>query len=471
MNQPPNQSGSNVPPGYGAPQQPAGYGPPPSNPGYPPQYPQGPGPVPHSGSYAPPPQGHPQQAYAPPQSYPQQQHGFRGMTRQMFNPATYRQQGSGSWAAASLILSLVSAFLCLGFISPLPMLLGLIGMIGNKRAKGMAFAGFLISAVQVVGWVAIFGLGLHVQFQGEKLATEAGAPVVAAIEEFKNDNKRVPHSLDELVDMGYLPETWTAGTEDLSSFVKEDVQDKKWTDFLRYKAGGDAQWDGKTGFVEAARSDNAEDLLDAFGIPSNAEAKAYQSYGLAFVGIDGSWNTSDDSPVKQDGEKYDLAKLWGGNDATREAMKTKRELRTMMNQLEVKIKGIDKSIDTYKASIAKNGAKLDEIVKRKKLSKANIRKDSEASQYLQLIGETNKLVLLSEEKRGRLQSTYTSLEVQMERLANQVEWAKSSENRDELAKLEQLLKDSRKTAETDGYFSDISDTDAADKWLDDYYEE
>src|SRR5690606_41692178 len=114
MNQPPN-SGMNVPPGYG--QTPPGYGPPP---GAPQSYPQS-GPVPASGSYMPPPQGR------------------TGFTRQIFNPAMYRQPGSGSWAAASLILSLVSMIFCLGLIAPLPLLIGLVGLVGNKRAKGLAF--------------------------------------------------------------------------------------------------------------------------------------------------------------------------------------------------------------------------------------------------------------------------------------------------------------------------------------------
>jgi len=469
MNQPPN-----IPPGYGAPQQPAGYGPPPGNPGYPPQYPHQ-GPVPNSGSYSPPPQGHPQQAYAPPQSYPQQgyqqPHGIRGMTRQMFNPASYRQQGSGSYAAASFILALVGWFLCLGPLTwPISVLLGLIGLIGTKRAKGLSFAGVLISGTGIAMVAGFFALGMHVQFQQEELATEAGSPVVAAIEEFKSDNKRVPYSLEELVDMGYLPETWNMGTDDLSSYVKEDVANKKWTDFLRYKPGGDANWDGKTGFVEAARSDDPADWFDAMNLPVNAQAKDAQTYGLAFVGIDGIWNTNDDNAVKQDGEKYDLSKLWGGDDTTRDAMKKKRELRTMMNQVQTKITAAEAAIKQAQESLDKHALKLKDIIKKKGLRKEQVAKDTDAAAWLKLIGETNKRLLLTEQKRDKLSSTFNQLEVQMERLANQVELAKLADNKEELAKLQVLLDESKKAVENDGYFSnDLTDTDAGNQWLDDYY--
>jgi len=463
MNQPPNPSGSNIPPGYGQPQSPPGYGAPQGAPGYPPQYGQQ-GPVPNSGSYQPPPQ--PQ--YAPPQSYPQQQ-GFRGMTRQIFNPASYRQQGSGSWAAASLIISLVSFFLCLGLIAPLSMIFGLVGMIGAKRAKGMAFAGFLISLLQVVGWGLVFGLGIHQQFQGTKLANEAGAPVVAAIEEFKSDNKRVPHNLEELVANGYLPETWDKGTDDLSSYVKETVAGKKWSDFLRYKAGESQTWKGG-GFIETIRSDDPDDWAEMFNVPTDRAAKEHQTYGLAFIGIDKQWSSGDDEAVKQDGDKFETAKLWGGDSTTRDAMKKKRELRTMMNQVQSKIKAATVAMEKAKADLEKHGAKVNEVIKRKGLKRDQVKKDPDASEWLTLIGETNKRLLLTQEKVNKLTSTYNKLEVQMERLAGQVELAKLADSPDELAKLTQLIEESKKTVESESPFSDMSDTEAANKWLDDYYD-
>ncbi|MHC4840252.1 MAG: DUF4190 domain-containing protein, partial [Planctomycetota bacterium] len=166
MNQPPN-----TPPGYGQP--------------YPPQQPQQQqSAVPHSASY------------------PAQQ-GFRGATRQIFNPASYKQPGSGSWAASSLIISLVSMFICLGLLSPISLILGFIGLFGNKRGKGLAFAGFMLSLVQVTLWTAVFVFGGMAVIQSESNANYAGAPVVAAIEQFKEDNDCVPNSLQELVDGGY----------------------------------------------------------------------------------------------------------------------------------------------------------------------------------------------------------------------------------------------------------------------------
>ncbi|MBK9973956.1 MAG: hypothetical protein IPP14_04195 [Planctomycetes bacterium] len=464
MNQPPNPSGSNIPPGYGQPQSPPGYGAPQGAPGYPPQYGQQ-GPVPNSGSYQPPP---PQQ-YAPPQSYPQQQ-GFRGMTRQMFNPASYRQQGSGSYAAASFILALVGWFLCLGPLTwPISVLLGLVGLIGTKRAKGLSFAGVLISGAGIAMVAGFFALGMHVQFQKAKLATEAGAPVVAAIEEFKSDNKRVPHNLEELVANGYLPETWDKGTDDLSSYVKETVAGKKWSDFLRYKAGESQTWNGG-GFIETIRSDDPDDWAEMFNVPTDRAAKEHQTYGLAFIGIDKQWSSSDDEAVKQDGDKFETAKLWGGDSTTRDAMKKKRELRTMMNQVQSKIKAATVAMEKAKADLEKHGAKVNEVIKRKGLKRDQVKKDPDAGEWLTLIGETNKRLLLTQEKVNKLTSTYNKLEVQMERLAGQVELAKLADSPDELAKLTQLIEESKKTVESESYFSDMSDTEAANKWLDDYYD-
>src|SRR5688572_19806681 len=100
----------NVPPGYNQqPNVPQGYGAPG---GYTP--PSGYGPVPQSGSYMP----HPPQ------------HGFRGATRQFFNPAAYRQPGTGAYGTASLIVSLVSLFLFCGLLSPISLVLGFVGLIG-----------------------------------------------------------------------------------------------------------------------------------------------------------------------------------------------------------------------------------------------------------------------------------------------------------------------------------------------------
>lgn len=466
MNQPPN-----VPPGYGAPQQPAGYGPPPSHPGFTPP----PGPVPHSGSYAPPPQGHPQQAYAPPQSYPQQgyqqPHGIRGMTRQMFNPASYRQQGSGSYAAASFILALVGWFLCLGPLTwPISVLLGLIGLVGTKRAKGLSFAGVVISGVGIAMVAGFFALGMHVQFQGEKLAAEAGAPVVAAIEEFKNDNKRVPHSLDELVAGGYLPETWNNGTDELSTFVRDAVQGKKWSEFLRYKPGENATWKGG-GFVEAVRSDDPDDWMDAFNIPNaSTETKEYQTYGLAFIGTDGSWHTNDDEAVKQDGEKYDLQKLFGGGDnSTREITKKKRELQKMLQSLETKSAYYETALRKAEADLKEAEADLRKVASQRNLSTLQqIKGDKVANEHLQLIGETQKRLMIVEKKSKAAGDTHAQIKVKIKRLANQEEMAKLADSPEELAALDALIEESKKALDEKSGLGDLdklSEQDAADEWF------
>lgn len=459
MNQPPNNMGSNIPAGYGPPpgygpqQGQPGYGAPPSGPGF--QQPTGP--MPQSGSYAPPP---PHSGYAQP--YPQQ--GFRGMTRQMFNPASYRQQGSGSWAAASLILSLVSFFLCLGLISPLPMLFGLIGMIGNKRAKGMAFAGFVISAVQVVGWVAFMGLGMHLQFQSEEMSKQGGAPVVAAIEEFKADNGRVPSSLTELVVTGYLPETWEQGFDDTHDAVQKVVKGKKWHEFLRYKPGAEATWTG-SGYVDEEGKVSIENIFDVFEDFPSAD-KDYQNYGLVFIGVDNAWEATETAVPQAQDPKFDLISLWGGDATSREALKSKREIATMIRKVDAKLKAINDSEATNKNKLAEHEKKLRQIIADKGLSADQVKGDEDAGDWLKLVGETARLVKLTENKRTELNRTRNRLEVQMERLGNQVELAKLADSKDELAKLQLLLEESKKTLDADdSSFVKVTDEQAADEWL------
>lgn len=460
MNQPPN-----IPPGYGTPQQPAGYGPPPGNPGYPPQYQQGPGPVPHSGSYAPPPQ---QQQYAPPQSYPQQ--GFRGMTRQMFNPASYRQSGSGSWAAASLIISLVSILFC-GLLSPFSLLFGLIGMVGNKRAKGMAFAGFVISLCQVGLWVAVMGLGVHQVYWAEEYATQAGAPVVAAIEEFKKDNQRVPHNIEELVANGYLPESWSTGLDDLDSAVKSSVEGKKWSEFLRYKPGSDATWEGKTGFAEVVRKGDAEDWSDFMGLPAKGDkaAKEFQTYGLAFIGVDNSWSTTDDKPVKQEAG-FDLQKLFGGGDAkTREITQKRRELQKMLQSIENKSKYYETALKKAQGDLKEAEDDLRKVAKDRKLSTLEeVKGDKVANEHLLLIGEVQKRLMAVEKKSRQATDTHAQLKVKVKRLANQEEMAKLADSPAELAALDQLIADSKSALdETSGLgeLDKLTERDAAEQWF------
>ncbi|MCA8937222.1 MAG: hypothetical protein KDB68_13570 [Planctomycetes bacterium] len=443
MNQPPN-SGMNTPPGYGAPQQPPGYGPQ--------GHPQS-GPIPNSGSYQPPP-------------------GRSGFTRQMFNPASYRQAGSGSWAAASLILSLISMVLCLGLIAPLPLILGLVGMVGNKRGKGLAFVGFILSALQVVGWVAIFTLGLHLQFQSATMAENAGKPVVAAIADFKNDNQRVPHSLQELVDNGYLPPTWDKGFEGIDSNVEEFVKGKKWQDFLAYEPGEDADWKGRPNESSGSDVSIKGDFDDwSINFPTGDDKPTeYQTYGLSFIGLDGDWSysSSDNEAVNQSPEEpYDLSQLWDGDATTRDAMKKKRELQVMLNKVDTKLGTIDKLIESAEASLKKHENRLFEIAEQKGLTRAQIKTDSDTKEWLKLIGETTKRLRITEKKKTELQSTRNKLEVQMERLANQVELAKLADNKEQLIELQKLLDESKEAldGEEDSYFTNKSDDDFADEWL------
>lgn len=438
MNQPPN-SGMNTPPGYGAPQQPPGYGAPPG------------GPVPHSGSYPPPP-------------------GRSGFTRQIFNPAMYKQPGSGSWAAASLILAIIGwvTFGCLGIITwPLGLLFGLIGMVGNKRAKGLSFAGFALSAAGIALGVVLMSIGFFAQFQSESMAEDAGKPVVAAIAEFKAKHNRVPHNLEELIAEGLLPRTWSEGFDTIDGNIEGFAKGRAWGDFLAYKPGEDAQWVGRP------RADNSGVKIEGdFGDWSisydDGELKEHQTYGLTFIGLDNDWGTSDDTAVNQNpDEPYDLSALWSGDDTTRDAMRKKSELQNMLREVDRKLKDIDTSIDAARSSMQKHEDRLLELADEKGLSRDQIRTDPDTREWLKLIGETSKRLSITEAKKASLRSTRNKLEVSMERLNNQVELAKLADNKEELAKLQQLLDESKEALDADesSYFANKSNDDFADEWL------
>lgn len=440
MNQPPN-SGMNTPPGYGAPQQPPGYG-----------QPQQASAVPNSGSYQPPPQGR------------------TGFTRQIFNPAMYKQPGSGSWAAASLTLAIIGwvTLGCLGVITwPLGVLFGLIGMIGNKRGKGLSFAGFLLSAAGIGIFIVLMSIGFFAQFQSETMADDAGKPVVAAIAEFKDKHNRVPHNLEELISEGLLPRTWDQGFEGIDSNVEGSVKGRAWTEFLAYRPGENAQWVGEpradnTGFKMEGGWDDISITFD------DGEVKNHQTYGLTFIGLDNDWGSTDDAAVNQNpDEPFDTATLWSEDDTTRDAMRKRSELQKMLTDVDNRLKDIDTSIASAKTALEKHEGRLMELADEKGLSRDQIKTDPDTKEWLKLIGETSKRLSITEAKKSKLRSTRNKLEVSMERLNNQVELAKLADNKEELAKLQQLLDESKEALDADenSYFSDKSNDEFADEWL------
>ena len=93
---------------------------------------------------------------------------------------------------------------------------------GMQIGTLLAFAGFMLSLIQVALWTGVFVFGGMAVIQSESNANYAGAPVVAAIDQFKEDNDRVPHSIQELVDGGYLPVAWNENFGDMPEDVVED---------------------------------------------------------------------------------------------------------------------------------------------------------------------------------------------------------------------------------------------------------
>jgi hypothetical protein len=404
--------------------------------------------------------------YGPPPT-PQ---GVRGFTRQIFHPSAYRQQGSGAWAAASLILAIIGwvTLGCLGILTwPLGLLFGLIGMVGNKRAKRLSFAGFVLSGAGLAVGIGLFALGFHLQFMKEGIAEQAGAPVVAAIAQFKEENDRVPHNLDELVTLGYLPPTWDQGLDDIEAHVSTEVKGKKWEDFLRYKAGEDAAWEGSGWNRDGGVSVDFSDLELRIDGPAD-ESKAKKTYGLVFVGIDGEWGTEDDSPVNQQPEKpYELAALWGGDEATRDAMKTQRDLRRMLRRIDVQLEQNQHRAERAETKLQEHKQRVQKIIRDKNLDTyEQAARDEEAGTWIKVAGETARLVQAINSKDAELTRTRNKLEAQMAMLDTQVEMAQLGGNKDEMAKLHQLLNEGNKTLEADdSYFAKVSNEEAAEQWF------
>jgi hypothetical protein len=419
--------------------------------------------------YGPPPQGHPQQGPAPHQpppggGYPPPQ-GVRGMTRQMFNPASYRQTGSGSWAASSLIISIVSIFMC-GLLAPLSLVLGMVGMVGKKRAKGLAFTGVVLSLLQIAGWVFLIGAGAWMVFQSESLANEAGAPVVAAIREFREDHSRVPHNLDELVVLGYLPARWTDGLDHLSDPVRDTVKGNQWNQFLQYMPGRDATWtgDGWTQTLEGGR----EALDEFFGEMSGQERgeRAYQTYGLVFIGVDTTFGTA--TAVDQSLE-FDVLSLWGADQPTRDIAVKRRELQVMARQLDSRMEEYERAKERTSSELERSERELRERIQANNLTTRDaIRADGLASSLLQLVGQQRQTVELAEAKLRNTRDAISTLDIQVRLLANEEERAKLADSPQDFARLTVLLEDSQRVLNTGGDLGGLDRMDAddfADRWI------
>ncbi|MCC6573337.1 MAG: hypothetical protein IT462_06040 [Planctomycetes bacterium] len=461
MNQPPGYN--NPPPGY-PPQPQPGQTPPPPQPGY--GYPPpGSGPMPASQSYYPPP--------------PQQGHRPRGFTRQIFNPAAYRAPDTSAWGVASLVLSLVSLVVSCGLLSPISLLLGLIGLIGRKSGKGLAFAGFLISAGTIAVW-GLFGFAIASSIiYKEQNANAAGAPVVAAIVDFKKDhNGDVPASLEVLVDQGYLPPRWDKGLEGLGEGVKKVVSGKKWEEFLRYSAAGSITPDvpkprAKRGKFADRRGDRDDDEgvdHDISWYPDGDEPrveigggalKGVTTYTLTFIGPDGGWGTYDDDSVNTNPSTlFDLGKLGGG-----EFTQKKRELVSSLRTLENSIRDLDAEIPKEEKRKREAEIDLKKRMRDKGLTKETLKQDDVANDQLLLVGESIGRLKKYKDKLEKLRDQQARVAIKVKRLEGMAAEAQLGENTADMAELAVLLEGSRKILDTDTALSAIDKKNEADEWL------
>jgi len=453
----------NTPPGYNQqPNVPQGYGQPQ---GYPP--PQGyQQPMPQSHSYMPPPQ-HP--------------HGFRGATRQFFNPATYRQPGTGAFGTASLILSLVSIVLMCGLLSPISLVLGFVGLIGQKTHKGAALAGVLISILPALLWAGVFAFGLHHAMYTEKYAAQAGGPVIAAVEEYKKDHGgKVPASLDALVSEGLLPARWTAGLDDLDSPVKSVVEGKAWSEFLRYTPIGGSVSSNSSRRERRTRAASGDDwVVDGEGSgdlePAPEQVVTSTVYTLVFIGVDGNWSTTDDTNISLNPDKkYDLSVLGGSNTtAMRQLAQTKRKLEAAQSDATAKIDSL-KNIDLPKAEkrLAENEKDLKSLARQKALkTPEKIRADKDCSKWLKVIGQEIQVIAAINNKINKLLSSLNDVKVSLRSLESQEAMAKLADNKAELAELNALLEQTTKELTTDATTEFMGDESGKEKAANDWLRE
>lgn len=435
----------NTPPGYGQPQQPH------------PQQHQQQHPVPHSASYPAP-------------------QGFRGATRQIFNPASYKQPGSGSYAAASLILALIGWLTlgCLGVITwPLGMILGFIGLIGNKRGKGLSFAGFALSAAGIATLIGFFALGYGINMYSQDNADHAGAPVVAAIDQFKKDNDRVPVSLQELVDEGYLPATWDQGFGDADEDVQDVVKGQKWEKFLSYQPGASSDWNEASypskRAVEPEYYDSQYLPDDGFTEESGPDAQKEQNYGLAFIGVDNIWGSTDDSAVEQNQDKvFDLTTLTNMDSKTRDSNKTRNALKNRLKQLEARKAQLERDVIKVADDLSKHEVTLNRMAKDRNLNTLEeVKANKITADALLLIGETKKRQHMTNAQLMAIRDKIDAIGIQVSRLANKEAMAKLGGSPELAAELELLLDESKKALDTDSFFDDTS----GEKYADDWYKE
>ncbi|CAG0987291.1 hypothetical protein PLCT2_02260 [Planctomycetaceae bacterium] len=460
MNVPPGYNQQpNVPPGYGAPQQ-----------GYPPQGqyspPQGYTAMPQSGPYMPPP--------PPP-------HGFRGATRMMFNPASYRQPGTGAFGTSSLIISIVSIFLC-GILSPISLLLGFAGLIGKKTHKGAALAGVIISIIPAAFWIFVMTFGLHHAFNSDKYALQATAPVVAAIDEYKKDHEgTVPPSLETLVEEGYLPARWNAGLDDLDSPVKSLVEGKEWKEFLQYGPGTSVAQAPRPrrAIAKRGQGEDSADWLEGSEYDTTDETPAKtgeKTYILKFIGVDNSWSTADDRAAVQNPEKkFDLSVFGGSNSSSmRELAQTKRKLEAAQKDAMAKIGTLNKNdLPKAQARLTDNEKELKKLAAKKNLqSKAAVKGDKDCAVWLKAIGQELQVIAAIENKIQRLESSLNSIKGSLANLRSQEAMAKLADNKQELAELQALLDDTTKELakdDTSEFLGETKEAKAADDWLSEQY--
>jgi hypothetical protein len=442
----------------------------------------------------PPNYGPPQGGYAQPQGYtampqsgpympPPAQQGFRGATRMMFNPAAYRQAGTGAFGTSSLIISIVSLIFLCGILSPLSLLLGFAGLIGKKTHKGAALAGVIISILPAAAWVGVFAFGFHHVFYSEKYAAQAGGPVIAAIEEYKKDHDgKVPSTLDTLVDDGYLPQRWNEGLDDLDGPVRATVEGKEWKEIFQYGPGTNKYSSNqpiarKTGPRRAKASDHdwidGEESGEEVTIETPVVETTEKVYWLKFVGVDGIWGNADDTDVKQNPEKkFDLSVFGGKNSSgMREIAQTKRKLESAQKDAETKIGTLNKNdLPKARLRLADNEKELKKLAAKKNLSGSTaVKADKDCKVWLKAIGQELQVIAAISAKIETLESSLNSIKGRLANLRSAEAMAKLADNKQELAELQTLLDDTTKELNKDNtseFLGETKEAKAADDWLD-----
>ncbi|MBE7492548.1 MAG: hypothetical protein HS108_12425 [Planctomycetes bacterium] len=141
----------------------------------------------------------------------------------------------------------------------------------------------------------------------------------------------------------------------------------------------------------------------------------------------------------------------------------------MLQSLENKAKYYETALTKAQNDLKEAEADLRKITKERGLrTLEQVKGDKVANEHLQLIGETQKRLLIVQKKNKDASDTHAQIKVKIKRLANQEEMAKLADSPEEIAALNNLIEESKKALDEKsglGELDRLSEQDAAEQWF------